>query len=121
MGARKAHGYSRFMAEQLIKPLVQDDWCIVSGGAFGADSYAHETTLGCGGKTAVVLGGGLLHWAPRQHVKLFDSIVRSGGVIVSAYQMDQKPRPEFFPARNRIITGLSRGCVVLQAEEKVEH
>lgn len=118
VGARKAHGYSRFMAESLIKPLVEQNWCIVSGGALGADSYAHESTLKYGGKTVAVLGSGLLHWAPRQHMDLFKSIVDSGGLIVSCFGMDETARPGYFPMRNRIITGLSKGCVVLQASRK---
>jgi DNA processing protein len=118
VGARKAHGYSRFMAERLIKPLIEQDWCIVSGGALGADSYAHEATLKFGGKTVAVLGSGLLHWAPRQHMKLFQSIIDSGGLLVSSFGMHVVPFPSNFPARNRIITGLSQGCVVLQASRK---
>jgi DNA processing protein len=118
VGARRAHGYSRFMAERLIKPLVEQDWTIVSGGALGADSYAHEATLACGGRTVAVLGSGLLHWAPGQHLKLFQSIIDSGGLLVSSFAMDVKPYPAHFPVRNRIIAGLSQGCVVLQAGRK---
>lgn len=118
VGARKSHGYGRFMAENLIRPLIEQDWCIVSGGALGADSYAHESTLKFGGKTVAVLGSGLLHWAPRQHQNLFREIIKSGGLIVSSFGMDETARPGYFPVRNRIITGLSKGCVVLQASRK---
>lgn len=118
VGARKAHGYSRFMAESLIRPLVEQDWCIVSGGALGADSYAHESALKFGGKTVAVLGSGLMHWAPRQHMPLFQSILDSGGLILSSFRMSEVARPGYFPARNRIVTGLSKGCVVLQASRK---
>ena len=118
VGARKAHGYSRFMAERLIKPLVEQDWTIVSGGALGADSYAHEAALLFGGRTVAVLGSGLLHWAPGQHTKLFQKIIDSGGLLVSSFAMNVMPYPANFPVRNRVITGLSQGCVVLQAGRK---
>lgn len=118
VGARKAHGYSRFMAERLIKPLVEQDWCIVSGGALGADSYAHESTLKFGGKTVAVLGSGFFHLYPTKHKRLFQEIVDSGGLLLTSFGMHVTPNPGHFPVRNRIITGVSQGCVVLQAGRK---
>lgn len=118
VGARTAHGYSRLMAETLIRPLVAQEWAIVSGGALGADGYAHETAIKYGGRTVAVLGSGLLHWYPREHISLFKSIIDSGGLIVSTFSMNEEARTHNFPLRNRIVSGLSKGCVVLQASKK---
>jgi len=79
---------------------------------------AHRATLQSGGRTAVILGSGLLHWYPREHKRLFNDVVDHGGVIVSSFAVDTKPFPSHFPVRNRIIAGLSKACVVVQAARK---
>jgi len=118
IGSRKAHRYGEQVIEQLVPPLVVDGWVIVSGGAIGADSMAHHQTVKVGGKTVVVLGSGLLRPYPSSNRHLFKEVLRTGGALVSAFPLMTEARPGNFPARNRIIAGLSRGCVVVQAAEK---
>jgi len=118
VGARKADAYARVVVEKLIPPLVQEEWLIVSGGALGTDSFVHDATIKAKGKTIVVLGSGLLHWYPFGNIPLFHQVIQSGGMIVSCFSLQTQPIPSNFPARNRIIAGLSLGTVVVQAEKK---
>lgn len=118
VGARKAHGYARDCLNQIVKPLVLQDWVVVSGGAMGADAYAHQMALDNGGKTIAVVGSGLCYQYPSSNKRLFKGIVESGGLIVSSFAMGIQPEARCFPIRNRIISGLSVGCLVLQAASK---
>jgi len=118
IGSRKADQYAHYAVQQLVPPLVAADFTIVSGGALGADSMAHETTVRAGGSTIAVLGSGLLQPYPRENKKLFDAIADSGGAVISAFPLRTPPAPGNFPARNRIIAGMSVGCVVVQAAQK---
>lgn len=115
VGSREATSYGKNAIDQFISPLVAQGWVIVSGGARGADSMAHQATLNAGGKTIAVLGSGLLNPYPRQNIRLFEAIKAQGGAIVSSFHLREEPLPHNFPARNRIISGLSKGCVVVQA------
>ncbi|MGZ6251220.1 MAG: DNA-processing protein DprA [Candidatus Chromulinivorax sp.] len=118
VGSRKADAYARFVINKFIPSLVAQDWVIVSGGAYGVDSMVHDATVKAGGKTIVVLGSGLLHWYPQLNSRLFESVIASGGMIVSAFSLQTQPVAGNFPARNRIIAGLSLGTVVVQAAAK---
>ena len=118
VGSRNAHYYGERIINKIIPKLIAKNWTIVSGGAFGADSMAHQATLKNKGKTVVVLGSGLLHFYPRSNQQLFEAVIASGGTIVSSFSMNTEPKPGNFPARNRIIAGLSYGCVVVQAAQK---
>lgn len=118
VGARKANSYGEYVVNSIIPDLVAAQYTIVSGGAFGIDTMAHTATIKNGGKTIAVLGSGLLVPYPYQNKKLFTSIVDCGGAMVSAFPLTMEALPGNFPARNRIITGLSRGCLVVQAAQK---
>ena len=118
VGSRKANAYGKRVIEQVTPELVAHGFTIVSGGALGADSMAHETTLWCGGKTVAVIGSGLLKPYPRPNKKLFEKIVENGGSIVSSFALHCDALPGNFPARNRIISGLSQGCIVVQAAQQ---
>lgn len=118
IGARQANEYAQRVIAKLVPALVAHDWVIVSGGALGADAMAHRATMDVGGKTIVVLGSGLLRPSPPSHTPLFEAVVASGGAVVSSFPLTMEARPAFFPARNRIISGLSRGVVVVQAADK---
>jgi len=118
VGSRAADGYGRRAIERMVPEFVAAGMTIVSGGARGADSMAHEATLRAGGTTWVVLGSGLQHLYPRENTKLFERIVDRGGALISAFAIEQQPAPGNFPVRNRIIAGLSRGCLVVQAAAK---
>jgi len=118
VGARRAHRYGQQAIDQMVPGLVANGRAIVRGGAFGADSMAHRAAVRADGTTVVVLGSGLLRLYPVSHKNLFDSIVEHGGVLVSSFPLMTQAQPGNFPARNRIIAGLSRGCVVVQAAAK---
>ena len=118
VGARKADQYGKHAVDLIVPTLVQHGITIVSGGALGADSMAHRATLEAGGKTVVVLGSGLLRPYPRENRRLFDRIIEHDGAVMSAFQAYTDPHPGHFPARNRIIAGLSVGVMVVQAARK---
>jgi DNA processing protein len=118
VGARAANVYAKNALELIIPPLIAHDWNIVSGGALGVDTMAHEAALQNGGSTVVVLGSGLLRPYPYRNKKLFDTIAYKHGAIVSPFPLEMRPDRFNFPARNRIISGLSKGCLVVQAAQK---
>ncbi|TET35120.1 DNA-protecting protein DprA [Candidatus Dependentiae bacterium] len=118
VGARKADQYGAHAIDLIVPSLVQYNITIVSGGALGADSMAHRATLDAGGATIAVLGSGLLCPYPRENRRLFGRIVEQGGAVLSAFPLRTEPYPGNFPARNRIIAGLSLGVIVVQAARK---
>lgn len=118
VGSRKANYYGQRVINQLVPELVAHGFTIVSGGALGADSMAHKATITAGGKTIVVLGSGLLQPYPNSNKSLFEAVVANGGTIMSSFPLQMLPLPGNFPARNRIVAGLSSGCVVIQAAER---
>ncbi|MDP3889465.1 MAG: DNA-processing protein DprA [bacterium] len=118
IGSRKADKYAQQVINSLVPPLVVNGWSVVSGGAIGADSMAHAATLAVNGKTIVVLGSGLLQPYPRSNKYLFDQVVENGGTLVSSFPLAMAALAGNFPARNRIIAGLSKGCIVVQAAHK---
>lgn len=118
VGSRQANAYGQAVIDSLVSDLIQAGWVIVSGGARGADTMAHKATLQAGGKTVAVLGSGLLKPYPPSNEKLFDAIKNNNGTVISAFPLQTEPLSGNFPARNRIIAGLSQGCVVVQAAEK---
>lgn len=118
IGSRDADRYGKQVIESLVPPLVEHGWSVVSGGALGADAMAHAATLKAGGKTIAILGSGLLHPLPTSNLKLFDAILAQEGALLSIFPMNEKARPEHFPIRNRIISGISRGVIVAQAARK---
>jgi DNA processing protein len=118
VGARKASHYAQRIIDRIIPELVAHGWAIVSGGARGVDSMAHSKTVEQGGKTIAVLGSGLLRLYPRENKKLFDAILSNGGTVMSPFSLETPPLPNHFPIRNRIISGLSKGSLVVQAAQK---
>lgn len=118
VGSRAATSYGKRVIEKLVPPLVEQGWTIVSGGAIGADTMAHETTLQAGGKTIAVIGAGLLKPYPASNKKLFERIVAAGGAVMSPFPLTMLALPGNFPARNRVISGLSQATVVIQAAEQ---
>lgn len=101
----------------MLTRLLQEDWVIVSGMAKGIDSYAHKLTLNMKGKTIAVLGGGFDHIYPRQNIALYHEI-KQHGLVLSEYPPSVRPERFHFPERNRIISGLSFGTLVLEATER---
>jgi DNA processing protein len=118
VGSRAAHSYARTVITRFIPPLVQAGCTIVSGGARGVDFLAHQMALDHKGTTIAVLGSGLLELYPATSKSLFARMAHEGSTVLSSFGLTTKPLAGNFPARNRIIAGLSRGCLVVQAAEK---
>ena len=117
VGSRAASPYGLAVAEQLAGDLAANGLVIVSGLARGVDSAAHRGALAAGGVTVAVLGSGVDVIYPPEHAPLAAAIDRTGAVI-SELAPGTHPQPRFFPLRNRIISGLSRAVVVIEAGEK---
>ena len=117
VGSRNGSEYGIKAANYLAEGLVKKGAIIVSGMALGIDSAAHEGALAAGGKTIAVLGSGLLNIYPSSNRNMFEKIIRSGAVI-SEFPPDMKAKPYNFPRRNRIISGISKGVVVVEADMK---
>ncbi len=118
VGSRKPTPYSKRLARELSFLWAKKGYSIVSGGAVGIDGDAHESALNGGGHTIVVLGGGFNKLHPRSHIKLFETVVRQGGALVSEYPPDLEPRAHTFPERNRLIAALSDVLFLAQAHAK---
>ncbi|MDB4670490.1 DNA-processing protein DprA [Pirellulaceae bacterium] len=114
VGTRHASRYGIDQTQRLVTSLVQCGFTIVSGLARGIDTAAHAAALEAGGRTIAVLGSGLLHLYPPENKNLANAISKSGAVLTEA-RLASKPTPFCFPQRNRIITGLSLGVVVIEA------
>ena len=116
VGARRCSLYGRNVARMLGKELGKYSTIIVSGGARGIDTHGHEGVLASQGYGIVVMGCGLDIVYPRENTKLFDRILQNNGLLVSEYPPGTPPSAKHFPARNRIISGLSRGVIVVEAK-----
>jgi DNA processing protein len=116
VGSRSATPYGRSVTTKLSRELAQAGLTIVSGGAIGIDTAAHASVLETTGRTLVVLGTGLDVDYPRENQRLFERIVESDqGALLSEFPMGSAPEPWHFPMRNRIISGLAMGVVVVEA------
>ena len=117
VGTRKVTAYGRQVTEMITEGLVAAGLTIVSGLARGVDEIAHKTAIDSQGLTIAVLGCGLDIIYPPEHKDLAEKIVESGGAIISEFPLGMQAMPGNFPARNRIISGLSLGVVVTEAAE----
>jgi DNA processing protein len=117
VGSRKASTYGMHMAEEIAYELCQRGLTVVSGMARGVDSWAHRGSLKAKGRTIAVLGSGLDTVYPPENAGLMQEIAETGAVV-SEYVPGVPPVPQNFPARNRIISGLSMGVVVIEATDK---
>lgn len=114
VGSRRTTVYGEKIAEKFGKELAEAGFVIVSGMARGVDSHAHRGCLEAGGKTIAVLGSGLDVIYPRENAKLAENI-KINGVLLTEYPLGTPPLAINFPARNRIIAGLSLGILVVEA------
>jgi DNA processing protein len=117
VGTRALSSYGKVVADRLCGSLAEAGICIVSGLARGVDTLAHKAALASGGKTIAVLGCGLANIYPPENASLQEKITHNGSVI-SEFPMRMKPDRNNFPARNRVISGLSYGTVVVEAGKK---
>jgi DNA processing protein len=123
VGSRNPTHYGREQAFTIAQQLVMSDWHVISGLAIGIDGEAHKGALnsltGIGrGKTIAVLGSGLEAIYPKRHQGLADDIVEGGGVLLSEHLPDIKALAQHFPRRNRIVSGISLGTLVIEAAYK---
>ena len=116
VGAREATEYGKKVAYNFAKDISNNGIVVISGLAVGIDEYAHIGALH--GKTIAVLGSGIDKMYPRKNIGLAREIIRNGGCIISEYPLGTKPERLHFPQRNRIISGLSDGVVVVEASTK---
>jgi DNA processing protein len=117
VGTRRATVYGREVAEMLAGDLARNNITVVSGMARGIDAYSHQAAINAGGRTVAVLGCGVDVIYPPEHRKLAQQIVEHGA-LVSDYPPGTPPDALNFPPRNRIISGLSLGVVIVEADEK---
>lgn len=119
VGARKCTRYGRDVTFQFAEQLSSRGICVVSGGAMGVDTAAHQGALHSKTTPTIgVMGTGLFHRYPNHNQQMFDEILEQGGALISEYPLSTQPRPHLFPPRNRIISGLSMGILVSEASVK---
>ena len=117
VGTRRTTSYGREVTKILTQDLVLAGFTIVSGLAMGIDAISHKTAIENGGKTIAVLGCGVDCCSPEENLALYNSIIQKGSCIISEYPLSQIPTKWSFPARNRIIAGLSMGVLVTEGAE----
>ncbi|MCJ7804737.1 DNA-processing protein DprA [Patescibacteria group bacterium] len=118
VGSRRMSCYGLKVTQKLVNDLVKEKITIVSGLARGIDTMVHQTALKAGGRTIAVLGSGLENIYPPENKSLAEEIIKGHGAVVSEFPPEQPPAPANFPARNRIIAGLSLGTLVIEGAAK---
>lgn len=120
VGTRRTTAYGLQATDIIVRDLVSAGTITTSGLALGIDTKAHQTVLDAEGTTIAIVGSGLDESVlfPHENIKLSRKITENGGAVISEYPPFTKARREYFPMRNRILSGLSRGIVVIEAREK---
>ncbi len=115
VGTRRAKNYGIEQAKCFTQKLVEQNLTIVSGLAYGVDAVAHKTTLENGGKTVAVLGSGIDNIYPWRHAGLAKKIIENNGAVLSEFPLGSAPDAGNFPERNRIVSGLTLGTLVVES------
>lgn len=118
VGTRNASKYGEEITKSLAYGLAKEGINIISGLAIGIDTVAHNGALLANGRTIAVLGSGFGNIYPRENAELILNIIKTGGAVITEYEINEKPVPQNFPRRNRIISGLSSGIIVTEAPER---
>lgn len=118
VGSRKPSVYGLQIIKYLLPHIIKKGFNIISGLARGIDTLAHQIAVNNNGKTWAVLGSGLDNIYPQENKNLSLEIIKAGGGIISEFEPTTAPRPENFPRRNRIISGLSMAILIIEAEER---
>ncbi len=118
VGSRRASTYGENASEMLSRDLAANGVCIISGLARGIDTAAHRGAIKGQGKTIAVLGTGINQVYPKENARLVEEILDSGGAVVSQFPLETPPLRDNFPYRNRIISGLSLGVLIVEASER---
>lgn len=117
VGTRRPTDYGRRVTADLCKELAARGVTVVSGLALGIDARAHQATVDAGGRTIAVLGNGLDTVYPRENRRLAERILAEGGALVSEFPLGTRPEASHFPRRNRIISGMTLGTLITEANE----
>lgn len=115
VGSRKMTSYGKEVCDSIVSSLAYAGWTVVSGLAMGIDGAAHQAVVNAKGVTVGVLGGGLVRFHPQEHIELARRMIDLGGGVITEFPMEFSPTRRSFPMRNRIISGLSRGVLVVEA------
>ena len=115
VGTRRSTDYGLKKAKEFATALVQKGLSVVSGLAYGVDASAHKSALSAGGKTVAVLGSGVDNIYPGKHRELAKNIWESGGAVISEFPPETNPDAGNFPVRNRIVSGLTLGTLVIES------
>lgn len=118
VGSRESTGYGEKCARNFAREISKENICIVSGMAIGIDTAAHEGAIREKGSTIAVLGCGFNNIYPKENIDLFNDILKKGGCVISEYSPNTKADLSKFPKRNRIISGLSKGILVVEAKHR---
>lgn len=118
IGSRNSSKEGEKIANDFAYGLSKIGINIISGLAIGIDSIAHRSCISSGGKTIAVIGSGFNHIYPKENKKLYEKILETGGAVVSEYPPETKVKSEYFPKRNRIISGLSSGILVIEGKTR---
>ena len=115
IGTRNTTAYGRKMGKKLATELAENGWCINSGLAYGIDAIAHQAAVDSKSETVAVLGSGIDNLYPAAHADLANQIIKTGGVVITEFPPGTKPDAGNFPVRNRIVSGLSYGVLVVES------
>ena len=115
IGTRNITDYGIKNCQYFVQKIIEKDIPIVSGMALGTDTIAHKTSLEYGGETIAVLGGGFNHIFPKENFELFEKIISMNSLVITEYPPDVIAKSRNFLERNRIVSGLSEGALIIEA------